>query len=244
MVRQARSGIVIAMLMTSLVLGGCGTGQDSRAGAASEPTGTSGVEDKPLSKADLERATITGADLVGYEVEREIAATFASRKTADPAECAPAMQAVGGSSGFAATARIARLISPKERGSSAHMTLSSHSPGDARQVIDALRTAAERCKTFKDILVDFDYDAVQLQPDPGYGDESVSLRLTQLASYGEGDEPVRVPYAVVAVRQGATVAMFTTSNRPGGPNGKAPAGVPKAIIKAQLDKLSKPTAAK
>jgi hypothetical protein len=232
------------MLMTSLVLGGCGTGQGSRAGAASEPTGTSGVQDKPLSKAALERATITGTDVVGYEVQRDIAATFASHKTADPAKCAPAMQAVGGSSGFAASARIARFIFPKERGSSAHMTLSSHSPGDARQVIDELRTAAEGCKTFKDILVDFDYDAVQLQPDPGYGDESVSLRLTQLASFSEGEEPVRVPYAVVAVRQGATVAMFTNFKRPSGPKDKEPAAVPKAIIKAQLNKLSKLAAAK
>lgn len=237
MVRQARVGTMVAMLMTSLVLAGCGTGQGSRAGAAAEPTRTSGVEGKPLSGADLERATITGTDLVGYEVQRETAATFASRKSADPAECAPAMRAVGGSSGFAATARTARLVFPKERGSSAHMTLASHSPGDARQVIDALRTAAERCETFKDILVDFDYDAIQLQPDPGYGDESVSLRLTQLASYGEGDEPVRVPHAVVAVRQGATVVMFTTLNRPFGPRGKEPVAVPKAIIEAQLNKL-------
>lgn len=234
---------MVAMLMTSLALAGCGTGQGSRTDAASEPTGTSGVQDKPLSNTDLERATITGADLGGYEVERALAATFASRKTADPAECAPVMHAVGGSSGFAATARIARSIFPKDHGPGAHMTLSSHSPRDAEQVIDALRTAAERCKTFKDILVDFDYDAVQLRPDPGYGDESVSLRLTQLASF-EGEEPVRVPYAVVAVRQGATVAMFTNFHRPDGPKDKEPADVPNAIIKAQLNKLSKLAVAK
>ena len=243
MVRQSGVGITVAMLMTSLALAGCGTGQGSRAGAASEPTGASGVQDKPLSMTDLERATITGADLGGYEVERALAATFASHKTADPAECAPAMQAVGASSGFAATARIARIIVPKEHRPGAYMTLSSHSPGQAKQVLDALRTAAERCKTFKDILADFDYDAVQLRPDPGYGDESVSLRLTQLASF-EGEEPVRVPYAVVAVRQGATVAMFTNFNRPDGPNDKEPADVPKAIIKAQLNKLGKLAAAK
>ncbi|MEU0025387.1 hypothetical protein [Streptomyces sp. NPDC006335] len=230
--------------MTSSALAGCGTGQDSQADGATEPTKTSGVQAKPLSKADLERATITGADLVGYDVERDLAATSASHKTADPAECAPVMQAVGGSSGFAATARTARIIVPRERGSGAHMTLSSHSPADAQQVIDALRTAAERCKTFKDIQVDFDYDAVQLQPDPGYGDDSVSLRLTQLAAFGDGEEPVRVPYAVVAVRQGATVAMFTDSNRPSGPNDDEPAGIPNAIVKGQLNKLSKPAAAK
>ncbi|MDX3380304.1 hypothetical protein PV682_02445 [Streptomyces niveiscabiei] len=223
--------------MTLVVLAGCGTGQDSRAGATAEPTGTSGAQDKPLGEADLERATIAGTDLAGYEVRRETAATFASRKTADPTECAPVMQAVGGSSGFAAIARTARLVSPKESGASAHMTLASHSPGEARQVIDELRTAAERCETFRDILVRYDYDAVQLRPDPGYGDESVSIRLTQLVSDGEDDEPVRVPHAVVAVRQGATVVMFTTLSRPGGPRGKEPASVPKAVIEAQLDKL-------
>ncbi|MER5794776.1 hypothetical protein [Streptomyces sp. NPDC001980] len=226
-----------------MTLAACGTGQGSRAGAA-ETAGASGVQDKPLSKADLERATVTGTDLDGYEVQRDVAAAFASRKTASPAECAPAVQAVGGSSGFAATARTARFITSKERGSDTHMTLSAHSPGDARQVIDALRTAAERCSTFKDNLVDFDYDAVQVRPDPGYGDESVSLRLTQLASGSENEEPVRVPYAVVAVRQGTTVAMFTDFNLPGGPKGKEPAAVPEAIIRAQLNKLRKPAAAR
>ncbi|MEU0414034.1 hypothetical protein ABZ307_40500 [Streptomyces griseorubiginosus] len=130
--------------MTSLAIAGCGTGQGSGTDAASERTGASGVQAKPLSEADLERATITDADLGGYEVERALVAAFASRKTADPAECAPVMQAVGGSSGFAATARIAQR-----------------------------------------------------------------------------EEPVRVPYAVVAVRQGATLAMFTNFHRPNGPYDKA-----------------------
>ena len=231
------------MLMISLALAGCGTGQGSPTDAASESAGTSGAQDRPLSNTELERATITGADLGGYEVERAVAGTFASRKTADPAECAPAMEAVGGSSGFAATARIARIIFPKDHRPGAYMTLSSHSPGRAEQVLDALRTAAERCKTFRDIQADFDYEAVQLRPDPGYGDESLSLRLTQLASY-EDEEPIRVPYAVVAVRQGATVAIFTNFHRPDGPNGREPADVPNAIIKAQLSKLSELTAAK
>ncbi|MFI6251406.1 hypothetical protein [Streptomyces sp. NPDC051016] len=223
--------------MTSLVwvLAACGTGQDAQEGTSAEP----------LSKAALERATLTGTDLDGYEVRPDLAATSASRKTAEPAECAPAVQAVGGSSGFAATARTARIVSSTAHGPSAHLTLSSHGSGDAERVIDALRTAAERCGTFKDVLVDFDYAEVQVRPDPGYGDESVSLRLTQLAAGSADEEPVRVPYAVVAVRRGATVAMFTTFNRPGGPGGEESAAVPEAVIRAQLKKLGKvPTAAK
>ncbi|MFF7985636.1 hypothetical protein ACFZDK_42090 [Streptomyces sp. NPDC007901] len=221
--------------MTSLawVLAACGAGQDAQEGASA----------KPLSKAALEQAALTGTDLDGYEVQRDLAATSASRKTAEPAECAPAVQAVGGSSGFAATARTARIVFSKAHGPSAHLTLSSHGSGEAERVIDALRTAAERCKTFKDVLVDFDYDEVQVRPDPGYGDESVSLRLTQLAAGSADEEPVRVPYAVVAVRQGATVAMFTTFNLPSGPRGQEPAAVPEAVIRAQLKKLGKVPAA-
>ncbi|MFH0178446.1 hypothetical protein [Streptomyces cacaoi] len=228
--------------MTFSTLAACESGQGSRADAASEEAKTAGAEDKPLGKADLERVAITNTDLDGYEVEQILAAPSASHRTADPAECAPVVQATGGSSGFTATARIGRMMSPKEHGPGTSMILASHSDGDAARVIDALRTAAKRCKTFLDIGVGFRYDDVALQPDPGYGDESVSLRLTQLAADSEDDEPIRVPYAVVAVRQGATVAMFYEFDRPGGTRGEDPAVVPEEIIRTQLNKLSKPTA--
>ena len=228
------------MLMTFLTLAACGdSGQGSRAGTASEKTRTVGAEDKPLGKADLGRVAITGTDLDSYEVEQILAAPSASHRTADPAECAPVVQATGGSSSFTATARIGRMMSPKEHGPGTSMILSSHGARDAARVIDALRTAAKRCKSFLDIGVGFRYDEVVLQPDPGYGEESVSLRLTQLAADTEDDEPIRVPYAVVAVRQGATVAMFYAFNRPGGASAKGPAVVPEEIIRTQLDKLSK-----
>ncbi|MFI5876779.1 hypothetical protein ACIBAH_30870 [Streptomyces sp. NPDC051445] len=243
-VRQSRVGMAIAMLMTFFVLSACASGQGSRAGAASEETKTAGAEDKPLGKADLELVAITDTDLDGYDVERTPAAPAASHRTAVPAECAPVVQATGGSSGFVATARIGRMMFPKEHGPGTTMILASHGAGDAARVIDALRTAARRCKTFLDVGVGFRYDEVALEPDPGYGDESVSLRLTQLAASGEEDEPVRVPYAVVAVRQGATVAMFYAFNRPGGARAKGPAVVPEEIIRTQLDKISKSTASK
>lgn len=241
MIRQSRVGMAIAVLMVCSTVAACGSDSDqgSPAGSASPRTSTAAEQRKPLGKADLEQAAITAADLDGYEVQRALAATFASRKTAAPAECAPVMRAVGGSSGLAATARVARFVFSKKHGPGAAMTLSSHSLPDAERVIGELRAAAKQCKTFKDIQVGFDYDAVQVQPDPGYGDESVSLRLTQLASGAKGEKPVRVPYAVVAVRQGTTVAMFTTFNLPTGPRGKEPAAVPDAVVKAQLNRLGK-----
>ncbi|MFF7645823.1 hypothetical protein [Streptomyces canus] len=238
-VRPSRVGIAIAMLMTFSTLAACESGQGPRAGATSEETKTPGAEGRPLDKAELERVAVTHTDLGGYDVEQILAAPSASHRTADPAECAPVVQATGGSSGFTATARIGRMMSPRKDGPGTSMILASHSAGDATRVIDALRTAAKRCKTFMDIGVGFRYDEVAIQPDPGYGDESVSLRLTQLAADSVDDEPVRVPYAVVAVRQGATVAMFYEFNRPRGAGDADAPVVPEEIIKTQLNKLSK-----
>ncbi|MET9407378.1 hypothetical protein ABZX90_16690 [Streptomyces sp. NPDC002935] len=205
----------------------------------SDEANTAGMHDKPLSKGELERAAISAKDLDGYEVNPALATTPASHKTADPAACTPVVQALGGSSGFKATARVGRMIFSKKHGPGASMILSSHGAGDAVRVIDAFRTAAKKCTTFKDVLVDFRYSEAELQPDPGYGDESVSLRLTQLAAVDEDEEPVRVPYTVLAVRQGATVAMLYAINRPGGPQGEGPAVIPAAIVRTQLAKLGK-----
>jgi hypothetical protein len=253
-VRQSQVGMGVAMLTTflslTLTLTACESGEDSEAGTPSEATGTAVVQGKPLSEADLERAAVTAADLDGYEVNKILTATSASRRTADPAECGPVVQALGGSSGFTAVARVGRMIAATEEGdgsgagAGASMILSSHRGEDAVAVIDELRTAAERCGSFEDISTDFAYEDTELQPDPDldYGDESVSLRLTQVVADGGDEEPIRVPFTVLAVRQGTTVAMFYEFNRPGGSGEAAPAAIPEEIVRAQLDKLREPAA--
>ncbi|MFD0006991.1 hypothetical protein ACFVJ4_31790 [Streptomyces sp. NPDC127178] len=116
------------------------------------------------------------------------------------------------------------------------MTLASHSMEDARAVVEAFRTAAERCTAFRDMEQSYDYEAVDVQPDPGYGDESVSLRLVQVVSYPDG-ESLKVPFAVVVARKGTTVATFYDFNRPSGVEGVSPAGIPDDLVRVQLDKL-------
>lgn len=240
-VRGTKAGLTMAIVMALAALAACGAEKASGPGATSgRPTTLSGP-DKPLSKGALNQAAVTGKELEGYAVEFKAVAPSVTHRTADPAACAPIVHALGTGSGFPATARIGRHIFSKKHGPGATMTLSSYSPGNATRVIDALRTAVKRCQTFQDVQVGFRYEGVALRPDR-YGDDSVSLRLTQLTADSENEQPVRVPCAVVAVRQGTTVAMFYEYNRPGGPRGKDPAAVPEAIIKAQLAKLSRPTA--
>ncbi|MEU6378374.1 hypothetical protein [Streptomyces sp. NPDC046909] len=192
-----------------------------------------------MSAAELEKATVASSDLAGYGIEKVLSATAASRRTADPAECTPVAQALGGSSGYDAVARVGRMVSSKEdSGSGAHMILSSHRDQDAAKVIAELRSAAEECEAFEDVTAEFAYEDVELRDDPGYGDESVSVRLTQVVPDTGDEEPIRVPYTVLAVRQGATVAMFTEFNRPRGAEGSEPAVVPEAIVEAQVKKLT------
>ncbi|MFF3711507.1 hypothetical protein [Streptomyces phaeochromogenes] len=220
----------------------CGGDPERAAGmSAAEAQGRgrsgTGTPDKPWNEADLNRMALTAEDLDGYEVNRTVHGTAASGRTADPAKCGPIVQTLGQSgSAYAATARVGRLFFSEGDDSGANMTLASHSAGDARRVVQAFREAAERCTAFEDVEVSFDYEAVEVQPDPGYGDESVSVRLTQVVSYPD-DKPVRVPFAVVVARKGTTVAMFYTFNAPRGPQGKRPASVPVAIVRAQLEKI-------
>ncbi|KKD05373.1 hypothetical protein [Streptomyces sp. WM6386] len=224
-------GVSLAVLTLCATLAGCGSDADASADVAV-------VAAEPLSAAELEQAVLTKADLGGYDIEKVVTDTSASRRTADPAECAPVARALGGSSGFGAVARAGRMIfSKKDSATGATMILSSHSGQGAARVIAELRTAAEECETFKDVAVGFRYDDVEVRPDPHQGDESVSLRLTQLAALSEDEEPIRVPYAVLAVRQGATVAMFYEFDRPRASGDSPPAVVPEAIVEAQLKKL-------
>jgi hypothetical protein len=228
------------VVLSSAVASGGGSEAGSGTSAVnSEGTDPSGINtpDEPRSEADLNRMALTAEDLDGYEVNRTVQGTAASGRTADPAKCGPIVQTLGQSgSAYDATARVGRLFFSEGDDSGANMTLAAHSAGDARRVVQAFREAAERCTAFTDVEVSFDYEAVEVQPDPGYGDESVSVRLTQVVSYPD-DKPVRVPFAVVVARKGTAVAVFYTFNAPRGPQGTRPASVPVAIVRAQLDKI-------
>ncbi|WRZ95399.1 hypothetical protein OHB54_44105 [Streptomyces sp. NBC_01007] len=197
---------------------------------------TSRTPEKLWSAPDLERVAVTGKDLDGYEVNPEFALPTASHRRVDPASCGPIPMAMALNSAYPATARIARVFSAKDHSPGVSMSLSSFSAEDGKRVVSALRTAAKECETFYDAFTDFQYSSVEVRPDPGYGDESVSLRFIQiLPAVGKEVAPVKVPQAVVVVRKGTAVLMFHSFNNPS--RRKGPAGVPDAVVKGQMDKL-------
>ncbi|MEU2262056.1 hypothetical protein ABZ557_17650 [Streptomyces sp. NPDC019645] len=72
-------------------------------------------------------------------------------------------------------------------------------------------------------------------PDPGLGSESVSFRLLQLVLNGE--EPLKVPVTVTAVRVGTTLATFQSANT--GRDGQAV--VPPDVVSKQVTELADAT---
>lgn len=88
MVRQSRVGVSLAVLTLCATLAGCGSDADASADVAV-------VEAEPLSATELEQAVLTKADLGGYDIEKTVTDTSASRRTADPDECAPVARALG-----------------------------------------------------------------------------------------------------------------------------------------------------
>jgi len=232
---------LVVLSSVAACAGGSGKGAET---SAAKPEGRlpSGIStpSKLWTEADLNSAALTVEDLDGYDVapmEAE-AGAGAFRATVDPAMCEPIGHALGpNGSAYAAAARIVRLIFPEGDGAGATMALASYSAEDARNVVQEFRKATERCAAYKDLVSSFRYEDVEVQSDPGYGEESVSVRLTQIADYDANGEPVKIPFAIVAVRQGATVAMFSTFNRRGGSQEGMPASVPAVLVRAQLNKM-------
>ncbi|WP_328881318.1 hypothetical protein [Streptomyces sp. NBC_00299] len=224
-------------VMVLLLVAGCGE-KDGTDAAGSVGAGPSldGAPNKPWTEAELNEVALSDRD--GYEVSGRVPMSARpSTRTADPAMCSPILQALGKSSStYAAGARIGRIFSSEGSGSGATMTLASHRMADARAAVAAFRTAAEKCTAFRDVEQSYDYEAVEARLDPGYGDESVSLRLVQVVSYPDG-ESLRVPFAVVVARKGATVGTFYDFNPPSGVKGVSPASVPDDLVRVQLDKL-------
>ncbi|MEU6705445.1 hypothetical protein [Streptomyces wuyuanensis] len=121
------------------------------------------------------------------------------------------------------------------------MSLASHNVADAGKVVDAVRTAAGKCAGFQEDGVLWSYTDVRAVPGPAYGDESVSVKLTQVVPVGGGDTR-QVPFAIVVARKGGVVATFYSFSVHRGESA-AGVSVPEAILKAQMSKLDRLPAA-
>ncbi|MEV4866178.1 hypothetical protein [Streptomyces ossamyceticus] len=222
--------------MVAFLVGACGeshgTGRVSSEGGSPS---AKGAARGPWTEADLNKVALGKGD--GHKFGSMPLSASPSERRADPVECSAIAQTIGqSSSAYAAHARINRQYSGKGTRPAVVMTLASHKIGDAKRVVGEFSKAAEKCTAYKEDGRSF--EDIDLQADPGYGDESVSLRLFETVSYPDGVK-IRVPHAVVVLREGATIAMFHSFERPADLNGKKSNGIPDQLVEDQVAKIRK-----
>ncbi len=234
MMRMSYIRRAVAAAIVACLTGACG--QSTGAGSVATADGTpsaNGTSRQPWTEADLDRVALDKSD--GEKFGSIPMSTSPSERRAQPVECSPIAQTLGrSSSAYAANARINRTYSGKGARRGAVMTLASHRIGDAKRVVQEFRKSADSCTDFTEGRMS--YEEVEVQPDPGYGDDSVSIRLVEVVSYPDGVK-IRVPHAVVVLREGTTVAMFHNFERPNSSVRKKPTGIPDELIKAQVEKI-------
>lgn len=221
-------------MLAAFLVGACGQGTGSGSvHSGGESSSAESPARGPWTEADLDDVALGQRD--GENFGRIPMSPGPSERKAEPGTCSAIAQTLGrSSSAYAAHARINRTYSGRGTRPWAVMTLASHRLGDAKAVVRKFRRAAESCTAFKESRRS--YADVKVQRDSVYGDESVSLRLVEVVSFPDGVR-IRVPHAVVVLREGTTVAMFHNFVRPNASDGKNPAVIPDELVTAQVKKI-------
>lgn len=191
---------------------------------------------KVLGQQALQRATVTGKDLSGRDFDALPGPARADSAPVMPAVCRPVADAVALASPVTPKARVRQVMSAVKGDHGGSMALASYTPHQAAEIISTLRTALRSCTAFTPVY-GFAYEGVTALPDPGLGSESVSFRLLQLVSL-DGEEPLKVPVTVTAVRVGTTLATFQSANT----RRDGQAVVPSDVVSKQVTKLTEPAA--
>ncbi|WP_299530290.1 hypothetical protein [uncultured Streptomyces sp.] len=249
----AASAVTLALLVSAC--GGSsdddakGAGKSAAAGSAASKSDAAASDVKALSAAELEKASLTAADLKGYQVTtmKDGERGTADQVTVDKAECLPVALALGLVEREEAVASTARQAMPKPDASAATaddplaaislvtsaVSLSSYDGADASEVLAEMKKTAAECTGFTATVQGEKtvYSKVAEVPVSG-GEEALGLNL---AMESDGDS---VPMSLVLVRQAGTVATIATADMSGATGGTAENELPTEIISAQVAKLA------
>jgi hypothetical protein len=186
--------------------------------------------DRPLTEAQLKQAALETRDVKGYEVKGAGSADLQGQSVpAGPAECQPVADMFLFTTDPASRAAVSRGVHAEDDTDASVTTLAllSYESGEADEVLDGLRRATDDCTAYE--YVGYKYTGVKALDDPDLGDESVAFRL--VASI----EGAKVPAAYTVVRDGTTLAAFSSMNMLDADKVE----VPEEIVEAQLAKLKK-----
>ncbi|MEU6381241.1 hypothetical protein [Streptomyces sp. NPDC046909] len=232
--------------MSVTLLSGCGGSGDSgsdavddSASASAGQTSAAASAVKPLSAAELDKASLVKADLTGYEVstlsKADTDAIDAVKVGGE--ECRPLGRTIaGGAVGEPAAASHRRVTGNGDSSAealdinTAVVTLASYASADeAAAALKSIGEAITACAGgFEWTVADEQLDATKVTKTaaPEAGEEAVAF--TVLAS--------GAPWKAVVLRDGATLAHFTVANTNAVVSGKDFA-FPADLVTAQADKL-------
>ncbi|WP_327695005.1 hypothetical protein [Streptomyces sp. NBC_00459] len=223
-IARARTGAVAACVLVSLVvLSGCGSSDSGDSVDADVSTSASAAETtaaasavKPLTSGELESAALAKADLTGYEVTTPVKAeiTAADGVKVSGEECAPLGRAVAGTAVGEPAATTHRRVTG---GSGAALdintgtvTLASYASVDeATAALKSVADAVTACAG------GFQWTVGSEQLDASKVTEGTAPKAGEGAVAFTAVTPidgVDAPWKVVVFRDGATLAHFTVAN--------------------------------
>ncbi|MGW0823269.1 hypothetical protein [Streptomyces sp. NPDC002845] len=255
-----RTAAAAAVACLALLATACGGDESADAGAAqdkatAEESATTSPAAEVLTTAELEKLALADKDVEGHTVEKAATADIpdAEEVSVENAACEPLAYAVNALPVGEPAAKAQRIVrseptkpsdeelaemSPEEQLAASMnvvataASLFSYEDSEAEEAVAALRTAAEKCADGFAGTTDGEEDKVTKIAEESFsgGDEAAAWTVTR-----EGDGET-LPYKLVVVRQGNTLATFSSTNFGAALSGKD-FGLPTAVIDAQLAKL-------
>ncbi|MCG3043621.1 hypothetical protein ACLIYM_22530 [Streptomyces fenghuangensis] len=261
----AASAACLALLATACGGSDSGGGDEEKAKAGqSEKSSSAGPAAGAKTSAELEKLVLADGDVEGHKVEKLGAGDSVSAKevSSDKDECAPLAHAQLGVPLGDPAATAQRIVTqepekPADGGTGGSeelteedlenfedaimgaldatttmVTLSSYEDGGAQKALADLRTAAESCSGGFTGGVKGDGQKVTgIEEEKVTGGEEAAAWTVTSEQEGE-----KVPLKLAVVRQGATLAVFSSFNIAAAGNGED-FDLPTAVIEAQTEKL-------
>lgn len=237
---KTRLRLAAAALPALLLAAACSSSSDSTKDADSTkaPDGTSTILSgkAPLTTDQLSRALVTDSDVPGWTVQPSQTADSSdtSTLTADKPVCQPLADITSSNPTIHRMAFIGAAFAKTTATSGAtpevinQMLVASHAPGDAKKVVESVKTALAGCKGFTatDSTGTKTPFTISLGPAVPAGDESVAYVMNDTADKKTGAALVAV------VQTGDTVTAYLSVKSSGG------AGpLPIDVARKQSDKL-------
>lgn len=252
-----RTAVAATVISLALLISACGSGAADKDNGKAADSASAKPSDRPVAKAltaaELEKASLARGDVKGHKISKAGPddAISAGAVTADKAGCDVFADALmGAKSGSPAASTRRKVVSepkkdadkdtadPEEAFKAAFditttlTTLSTYEGKGAEQTLTGLRTAATGCASgFTIKAAGVEQKIVKVTEEQVKGGEDAVAWTVTVESDGE-----KSAMKLVEVRQGSTVASFTSLNLASS-GGGGDFDLPTAVIDAQAAKL-------